>query len=317
MLGFRFLYRLGTGLLTVLAASVIVFVLINVVPGSAAVAFLGQAETPAAIAAFNRAHGLDRPLWVQYFSWLGGFVHGDFGQSFANGVQIGPDLLARLPVTLELTALAGLVAAAIALPLGILSAYFHHRQIDGAISIFGGLVASLPSFWIATMLILVFAIVLRVLPAGGYVSPWQDPVTNLSEMVMPAISLGAVSSAVLLRLTRTTMIEVLGSDYIRTAIAKGASGWRVVVRHAMKNALIPFFTVGALELSALFGGAVIVERIFLLPGVGQQVLIGITQRDYPMLEASVMLITLLVVGTNIVVDIGASWLDPRILERRA
>jgi peptide/nickel transport system permease protein len=310
-------YRLITAILTLLFTSVIVFVLINVVPGSAAVAFLGQAETPAAIAAFNHTHGLDRPLVIQYFSWLGGSLHGDFGRSFVSGVAIGPDLLARLPVTLELTLLAGLVAVVISLPLGVAAAYFHQSAKDSVVSTIGSIGASLPSFWVATMLVLVFALVLHVFPVGGYTPLWVDPGANLTDMVLPAISLGVVSSAVLLRVTRTTMIEILGSDYIRCAIAKGAPPWILLARHALRNALIPFMTVGALELSAIFGGAVIIERIFLLPGVGQAVLIAVTQRDLPMLEASVMAITLFVILGNFVVDMIASVLDPRILERAA
>jgi peptide/nickel transport system permease protein len=308
-------YRTGTGLLTLLAASVAIFTLINVVPGSAAVAFLGQAETPAAIAAFNHEHGLDRPLVDQYFAWLAGFVHGDFGRSFANGIAIGPDLLSRLPVTLELTALAGLIAVLIALPFGLLAAYLHHTKTDTAISVFGILGASVPSFWLATMLVLVLALGLRILPVGGYVPLWKDPLRNLGGMMMPSLSLGAASSAVLLRIMRTTMIEVLDSDYARTAIAKGASARVLIFRHGLRNALVPFLTVGALELSAIFGGAVIIERIFLLPGVGQQVLIGITERDYPMLQASVLLITLMVVLANIAVDVAAGVIDPRLAER--
>lgn len=302
-------------MLTLLAASVAIFTLINVVPGSAAVAFLGQSETPAAIAAFNANHGLDRPLVDQYLSWLSGFIHGDFGRSFANGVAIGPDLLGRLPVTLELTLLAGIIAVSIALPFGVLAAYLHDRKPDAAISILGALGASVPSFWLATMMILLFAIGLRVLPAGGYVPIWQDPARNLSSMLMPAVALGVGSSAVLLRIMRTTMIEVLNSDFVRTAIAKGASPRVVIVRHALRSALVPFLTVGALELSAIFGGAVIIERIFLLPGVGQQVLIGIRERDYPMLQASVLLITFIVVLANIVVDVLAGLIDPRLADR--
>jgi peptide/nickel transport system permease protein len=296
---------------TLLAASIVLFAAIHIVPGSAADAALGVTATPEARARFEREHGLDQPLPVQYAHWLGQVLRGNFGKSFQAGVAIGPELLSRLPPTLELAALAFFIANLIAVPLGSLAAYRHQRAADNSLLALTSLMGAVPNFWLATLLILLFSVNLRWLPPGGYVPFMQDPATNLKLMIMPALSLGIVSSALLLRIMRASMIEVLSSDYIRTAFAKGASHSRVIWRHAMRNALIPFLTVGAVEFSLLFGGVVIIENIFLLPGVGALTLIGIVQRDYPVLLASALTIATVVLTANLVVDLLSAWLDPR------
>jgi peptide/nickel transport system permease protein len=301
---------------TLVAASIVLFVAINVIPGSAAKAALGIDATPQAIARFEHLHGLDRPLHVQYLTWLGAVLHGDFGKSFQNHVPVGPEVAARLPVTLELAALAFLIANLIAVPLGAVAAYFHQRKADVAITFFATVVGAIPNFWLATLLIMALALVWPVLPAGGWLPFADDPLRNLSLMVMPALSLGVVSSALLLRIIRTAMIEVLSSDYIRTAVAKGATQDRVIWRHALRNALIPYLTVGAVEFGFLFGGVVIIEDIFLLPGIGSLVLVGIINRDYPVLLAAALVITVVVLIANMVVDVLASMLDPRQVQTR-
>jgi peptide/nickel transport system permease protein len=307
--------RLAAFIPTLLAMSIVLFVAINVIPGSAADAALGISATPEARQRFEREHGLDRPLPVQYALWLGRVLRGDFGKSFQAGVPIGPEVAKRLPPTLELAILAFLIANAIAVPLGSLAAYRHRGAADNTVLAFTTLMGALPNFWLATLLILLFSINLRWLPPGGYVPLLDDPVRNLRLMVMPALSLGIVSSSLLLRIMRASMIEVLSSDYVRTALAKGAGRWRVVWRHAMRNALIPFLTVGAVEFSLLFGGVVIIENIFLLPGIGAMALIGIVQRDYPVLLASVLTIATVVLAANLAVDLLSAWLDPRRVRR--
>ena len=310
-------FRLLAFVPTLIAASLVLFVAINVVPGSAAKAALGIDATPQAIARFEHQHGLDRPLHVQYLAWLGGVLRGDFGNSFQNHVPVGPELLARLPVTLELAALAFLIANLIAVPFGALAAYFHQRTADVSITFMATVMGAIPNFWLATLLILLFALTLRWLPAGGYVPFFDDPLRNLEMMVMPALSLGIVSSALLLRIMRASVLEVLSSDYIRTARAKGASQSAVIWRHAMRNALIPFLTVGAVEFGFLFGGVVIIEDMFLLPGIGSLVLVGIINRDYPVLLAAALVITVVVLTANMVVDLIGSILDPRQVHARS
>lgn len=303
--------RLAAFVPTLLATSVVLFITVNVVPGSAARAALGIDATPQAIARFEHEQGLDRPLHVQYLNWLWGAVRGDFGTSFQNNLPVGRELLARLPVTLELAALAFVIANLIALPFGALAAYHHQRRADTLMSILASVMGSVPNFWLATLLILIFSLKLRVLPTGGYVALREDPAKNLSLMLMPAISLGVVSSALLFRIMRAKMIEVLSSDYIRTAVAKGAATGVVLWRHALRNALITFLTVGAVEFGWLFGGVVIIEDIFLIPGVGQLVLVGIINRDYPVLLASALTVTVIVLTANMLVDLLAALLDPR------
>jgi peptide/nickel transport system permease protein len=310
-------FRLLAFVPTLIAASIVLFIAINVVPGSAAKAALGIDATPQAIARFEHQHGLDRPLHVQYLAWLGGVLRGDFGNSFQNHVPVGPELLARLPVTLELAALAFLIANLIAVPLGALAAWFHQRKADVSITFMATVMGAIPNFWLATLLILLFALTLRWLPAGGYMPFFDDPLRNLELMVMPALSLGIVSSALLLRIMRTAMLEVLSSDYIRTAIAKGASQGAVIWRHAIRNALIPFLTVGAVEFGFLFGGVVIIEDMFLLPGIGSLVLVGIINRDYPVLLAAALVITVVVLTANMIVDLIGSILDPRQVHARS
>jgi peptide/nickel transport system permease protein len=314
MLGYVLL-RLAAFVPTLLAASIVLFVAINVVPGTAADAALGIQATPEAIARFEREHGLDRPLAVQYVLWLSGVLQGDFGRSFQSGVPIGPELLARLPLTLELALLAFLIANLIAVPLGAFAAWRHQRAADAAVLMWATLTGAMPSFWLATLLILLFSITLNWIPPGGYVPFLEDPLRNLELMVMPALSLGIVSSALLLRIMRAGMIEALSSEYVRTARAKGAMGARVIWGHAMRNALIPFLTVGAVEFSLLFGGVVIIENIFLLPGIGALALIGIVQRDFSVLLASVLTIATVVLTANLLVDLIAAWLDPRRVRR--
>jgi peptide/nickel transport system permease protein len=311
------LMRLSAFIPTLVAASIVLFIAINVVPGSAARAALGIDATPQAIMRFEALNGLNRPLHVQYLDWLQKALTGDFGTSFQNRVAVGPELLKRLPVTLELAVLAFVIANLIAIPLGAAAAFYHQGPPDSVITFVATILGAIPNFWLATLLVLVFTLKLHILPAGGYTPFFHNPSRNLLQMVMPAMSLGVASSALLLRIMRTTMIEVLGSDYIRTALAKGAPRGVVIVRHALKNAMIPFLTVGAVEFGFLFGGVVIIEDIFLLPGIGSLVLVGIINRDYPVLLGAALVVTVAVLTANMLVDLVASMLDPRQVQSRA
>jgi peptide/nickel transport system permease protein len=304
-------FRLVAFVPTLLATSIVLFLTVNVIPGSAAKAALGIDATPQAIARFEHEQGLDRPLHVQYLDWLGKALRGNFGTSFQNHTPVGSELLRRLPVTLELAALAFVIANLIAVPLGALAAYHHQRRTDTVVTFAATLMGAVPNFWLATLLVLLLALRFRWLPAGGYVPLTENVVGNLRLMIMPALSLGVVSSALLLRIMRAKMIEVLSSDYIRTALAKGAAPTVLLWRHALRNALITFLTVGAVEFGWLFGGVVIIEDMFLLPGVGQLVLVGIINRDYPVLLASALTVTVVVLTANMAVDLLAAVLDPR------
>lgn len=303
--------RLAAFILTLFAASLVLFLTINVLPGSAAKSALGMEATPQAIARFEAQRGLDRPLVVQYAEWLSNTMSGDFGTSFQNSVPVGPELLKRVPVTLELATLAFVIANLLAIPLGTLAAARHTRRSDKATTFTATVFGAVPNFWLATLLIMVFSLNLRWLPPGGFTPFSVDPVQNLKQMIMPALSLGIVSSGLLIRIMRASMIEVLSSDYIRTAHAKGANEKTVIRRHALRNSLIPYMNVAAVEFGFLFGSAVVIEDIFRLPGVGSLVLVGIINRDFPVLLASALTITVFVLVVNLIVDLAVSLLDPR------
>lgn len=303
--------RLAAFPATLLAASVLLFIAINVLPGSAARSALGIDATPQAIARFEAQFGLDRPWPLQYWDWLRRLSHGDFGTSFQNGVAVGPELAARIPVTLELAVLAFVIVNLVAIPLGMLAAAQRGRPADSAIGAFAVIAGAMPSFWLATLLVMVFTLHLHWLPASGFTPLSADPLLNLRQMAMPALSLALVSSAVIIRIMRTSTIEVLGANYILTAAAKGASRSRVLARHAFPNAAIPTMNVAAVEFGFLFGGVVIIEDIFRLPGVGALVLTGIVQRDYPVLMAGALTVTAFVLLTNLIVDLAAALIDPR------
>ncbi len=310
------LLRLSAFVLTLFAASVVLFITINVLPGSAAKAALGIDATAQAIQRFEAQNGLDRPLVVQYLDWLSRAFQGDFGKSFQNGVAVEPELLKRLPVTLELAVLAFIIANLIAVPLGAWAARRHQRAADRSVSFLATVLGSIPNFWLATLLVLIFTLKLRWLPPGGFTPFNVNPWLNLRQMIMPALSLGLVSSALLIRIMRASMLEVLSTDYIRTASAKGAGGMVVVFRHALRNALIPYLNVAAVEFGFLFGSVVVIEDIFLLPGVGSFVLVGIINRDYPVLLSAALAITVFVLTVNLIVDLAASLLDPRQVKAR-
>lgn len=312
-----FLSRLLSFFFALFVASLLLFLAIKVIPGTAAGAALGIDATPQAIARFEAMHGLDRPLYVQYLEWAGNTLHGDFGRSFQNGVEVGPELGRRLLVTLELAGLAFLVANLIAIPLGVWAALRHQRAPDSIITTLATLFGAVPSFFLATVLILLLTLKLRLLPPGGYIPFSQDPIANLRLMIMPALSLGIVSSALLVRIMRAAMIEVMSSDYIRTARAKGAPARVTVMRHAIRNALSTYLNVAAVEFGFLFGSVVVIEDIFRIPGLGSFVLTGILNRDYPVLLASALTITVFVLMVNLLVDLAVQRLDPRLTDKKA
>jgi len=259
-----------------------------------------------------RLLGLDAPLHVQYVRWLGAALTGDLGVSLRTAEPVARLIGQRLPVTLELAALATALAWVVAVPLGILAALRRNRGWDGLAHLVGLVGLSVPNFWLATMLILVTSLYLRWQPLGEWASPLARPLVNLEQVLLPVLSLAAALVAVVMRMTRSSMLEVLGQDYIRTARAKGVDERRVVGRHALTNAAIPVVTVMGLQVGYLLGGAVVVESIFGLPGLGWVILQGIYQRDYPVVQGAVLFVAVAFVLVNLAVDLGYAWLDPRI-----
>jgi peptide/nickel transport system permease protein len=299
----------------VFGLSVAVFLMLRLIPGDVVDVILGTegAASPERLAQIRRMFGLDRPYHEQYLDWAGGIVTGDFGRSIRTSRPILPDILARFPVTLQLTGLAMLVSLALAIPLGVLSAVRRYTRADTLVRVIGLLGLSIPNFWLATMLILFVSTYWRgVLPTSGYVYPSQDLLGSFRSVLLPALALGAANMAILMRMTRSSMLEVLRQEYVTTARAKGLVERAVVYRHTLRNALIPVITVAGVQVGYLLGGAIIVEQIFSLPGVGTLILNGITQRDYPVVQAGVMFVATSFVLVNLAVDILYAYLDPKI-----
>jgi peptide/nickel transport system permease protein len=292
--------------------SILIFVTMRLIPGDVAVVFLGTKPTPEAIAAFRAKAGLDQPMYVQYFEWIGRLFRGDVGISLTTGTDIKTELLNRLPITAELTFLSMLIAVLIAVPLGVIAALNHNRGLDLGLTSFGMIGLSLPNFWLGTLLAYFFAIKFAWLPPGGYVPFSEDPVGNLKSMILPALSLGLVSASVIMRMTRSSMLEVIRQDYVRTARAKGLREVIITRGHMLKNALIPVVTVVGMEFGYIFGGAFLVEAVFYLPGVATYTLLAVNQRDYPVLQTVVLLVTLVFMVVNLVVDVLYTYLDPRL-----
>ncbi len=299
---------------TVFGVLLAVFLLIRLVPGDVVTQLIGLEATisPRRVDELRRLFGLDRSLPVQFGEYLRAVLQGDLGRSLRTGLPVGRELLRRFPVTIELAALGLLAALSLGLPVGILAAVRRGRAADYLATGFVMLGLSIPSFWLAILLILFFALRLGWLPPTAYVAPGESVAGNLQHMILPALSVGLVLAAAITRIVRSSLLEVLSRHYVRTARAKGVPERGVVLRHALRNALIPIVTVIGLQFGTLLGGTVIIEQIFSLPGVGRYALEGINLRDYPVIQGAVLAIALSFVLVNLVVDAAYGFLDPRI-----
>ncbi|HEV8307347.1 MAG TPA: ABC transporter permease [Methylomirabilota bacterium] len=292
--------------------SLVVFAIVYLIPGDPVDAMLGQEADPVARQALRRELGLDQPLWRQYTSWVGRALHGDLGRSLRAQQPVAALIREKLPATLLLTTAAAAIAILIAVPAGTVAAVRRNTPADFLAMLGALLGVSIPSFWSGIMLILVFALLLGWFPAMGYASPLADPVQALRHLVLPALTLGSVMAGAVTRQIRAQLLQELGRDYVRTARAKGLRETRTVVRHALRNSLIPAVTVMGVQFSILLGGAVITEQIFAWPGVGQLAVHAILNRDYPVLQGVILTVALLVTGVNLLVDGVYALLDPRI-----
>jgi peptide/nickel transport system permease protein len=298
---------------TLVGVSVLVFLLVRLIPGTIVEQMLGaEAEVTEALLARLRAFfGLDQPILVQYGQWLAQALRGDLGVSWQVGMPVQQLILARLQVTAELTLGAMLVALVVGIPCGIVSAIRENTVLDHIIRIASLFSLSMPIFWQAAMMILVLSVWFRWAPAG-YVDLAADPAANVRQMILPWIVLGTAVAATLMRMTRSCLLEVMRQDYIRTARAKGLRERVVIWGHALKNAMIPVITVAGLQVGYLLGGAVVTEEVFTLPGIGRLVLWAIYQRDYPLVQGTVLFIAVAFALTNLAVDAIYGYLDPRI-----
>jgi peptide/nickel transport system permease protein len=306
------LRRAGQSLATLLLATVVVFLGIRALPGDPALALAGEERDPVALAEVRAKYGLDQPVPVQYWRWLTELARGNLGVSLRTGIDVTETIASRVPVTLELALLSLLVAVLLGVGTGVLAAVRRGSGVEWLANLAALLGLSVPSFWLGIMLILVFAIILGWLPASGYVSPLEDPVGNLQRMLLPSLVLGGQFAAILMRQTRSAMLESLGADYVRTARAKGLSEPQVIFGHALRNSLITVVTLLGLRLGLLISGAVITEQVFVIPGFGRLILEAVFTRDFPIIQGVTIVSATAYIVANFGVDLLYSVANPRI-----
>lgn len=292
--------------------SVLIFAVMKMIPGDVISGILGVEATPALRAQLAAKYGLDKPYVVQYLNWIGGVLRGNFGESIRTSAPILPEILTRFQVTAELTILAAVISWIIALPLGIVAAVKRNSAVDRFVRVFALLGVSVPGFALSILLILVLSLAFHYFSPLGYVGLLEDPLQNLQIMILPAFILGVSISGSVMRMTRSSVLEVLRQDFVKTVRAKGASERVTVFKHVLRNALIPIVTLIGMQIGSLLGGAVIIEQIFSLPGLGQMTLTGINQRDYPVVQGCVLFIAFIYVLVNLITDLLYAWIDPRI-----
>ncbi|WP_017933967.1 ABC transporter permease [Nocardioides sp. Iso805N] len=306
------LTRVGQSIVTIFLSSMVVFAGMRLLPGDPAVSLAGEEATPARIAAIRAEYGLDRPVWVQYATFLRNSLHGDFGRSLRTGTPVSELIRSTLPVTLWLAAYALLISVVVGLILGVVAERFRGRWPEWGANLVAMVGLSVPSFWLGLLAILFLSVDHHVFPASGYVPMMQDPARSLYHLTLPALVLALALAAVVMRQTRASMIATMQSDYVRTARAKGLRRGRVLVRYGLRNSLIVVVTIVGLQLGGLISGAVVTESIFGLPGFGKLTLNSVFSRDYPVVQAVVLLITVGYVLINLAVDALYSVINPRI-----
>lgn len=307
--------RILIGIVTLLAASIVVFSILEVVPGDPARLMLGMNATDDAVRTLQEQMGLNQPLLERYFRWLGGLLTGDFGRSFTYSVPVISLIAERIAVSLPLALVSLALSTAIAIPVGVFSASRRGSIADTASMGVAQIGVAIPNFWFALLLVYVFAVVLRLVPAGGFPG-WNAGIwLGLKSLILPSIALALPQAAILARVTRSALLDVLGEDYIRTARAKGLTRRRVLYDHALRNAFIPVLTILGLQFAFLLAGTIIIENVFYLPGLGRLVFQAITQRDLIVVEGVVMLLVATVIVVNLLVDLSYAIVDPRLRSR--
>jgi peptide/nickel transport system permease protein len=311
-MGTYLVQRLATILPTLFFVSILIFGLQQLLPGDPAIILAGEDRDPTVVAHLHEKLHLDDPLAMRYLYWAGGVFRGDLGESVRIQKPVLELILEKLPVTLELALLAIVIALVIGLTAGIVSAVYKDTFLDYAANVFALWGLSTPNFWLGIMMILFFSVTLGWLPASGYVSPFEDLKTNLASMIMPAFVLGNAIAAVLMRHTRSAMLQVLNSDYVRTARAKGLDEHVVILKHALRNALIPVITLGALEFGTLLSGAVLTEQVFSIPGFGKLIVDAVFNRDYSVVQGVVLFTATTYILLNLLADLAYFVVNPRL-----
>lgn len=300
---------ISTGLLFV--ASIIVFMIIHLLPGDPAKIILGNMATDKSVASLRRELGLHLPLWKQYVNWVSGILSGNWGESLINDKSVLVLMETRYPRSLQIAVTSMAISLVIAFPLGVLAALNRNSIVDYVAVVFSQLGVSLPSFWLGIILILVFAKWLDVLPPSGYVPLGEGPVTSMLHTVLPAVALGLINAAIFTRYLRSELLEEFNKDYVRTARAFGHPRRRIVWKYVLRNAVIPTLTIMGIQFGYMIGGIVIIEQVFVYPGIGQLILDGLLKRDYPVVQMGLLLLAATFILTNLVVDVLYGVLDPR------
>ncbi|QCR40693.1 glutathione ABC transporter permease GsiC [Microbacterium sp. SGAir0570] len=309
----RFLgVRLLSSALVLLGVAVVVFALIQLVPGDPVRLALGTRYTPEAYEALRAASGLDRPLWEQFFGYLGSAVTGDLGVSFRNGQPVTVTLLDRLPATVSLALVGLVIALVLAVPAGIHSALREGRVSDVIVRLTSQFGVSIPDFWLGMLLISLFSVTLGWLPASGYVAFGTDPGGWLRQVFLPGLTVGLVAGAIITRYIRAAVIDVASAGYVRTAVSKGLPRRVVTFRHIVRGALVPVLTIAGIQLATILGGVVVVEVVFAWPGLGRLVFEAVAARDYPLIQGAVLLVAVMFIAVNLIVDVLYAIADPRI-----
>lgn len=304
--------RLLLTVVVLLGVTFAVFLIIQMVPGDPARVILGVQANDENVAALRERLGLNEPFLVQYWTWLTGVLQGDWGRSLITGQPVLPQIQSRLPATVQLTVVALLIGMAIAFPAGIVSALRPGSRLDISTSVVSQIGVTIPDFWLGILLVLLFSLTLGWLPPSGYTPFAEDPMDWLRHIILPALTAGIISGAIQTRFIRSAMLEVLGEDYVRTARAKGLKERRVILRHGLRNAMIPIVTIIGLQITALLSSVVVVEVVFAWPGLGRLALDAVLDRDYPLLQGTVLVMATLLTLTNLAVDLIYFFIDPRV-----
>ena len=311
-MGVQVAIRTGWLVVSLFVASLLVFGVVNVLPGDVAGVILGTSATPQALETLRHQLGLDQPGWLRYLGWIGGILHGDFGTSVLSHVDVGSLIVQKLSVSAPLALASAAIAIAIALPLGVLAGTHYRNPLGALISGMSLLGIAVPAFWAGLLLATIFAVQLHLFPAGGFTDWSTDPVAAMHSLVLPALALGLVQAAVLTRYIRSAIIDVQREDFIRTARAKGLTRWQALQHHGFRVAAIPVVTILGIQLTGLLVGAIVIENVFVLPGLGRLLFQSVGNRDLVVVQDLVLLLTAVVLVVNFAVDLTYRLLDPRI-----
>jgi len=307
--------RIGVFILSVLLASALVFGVMSILPGDTAQVILGTQATPESVAALREEMGLNRPIPVQYVEWLGGALTGDLGESALTGREVAPQITDKLGVTLPLAVAAIVLTILISFPLGVFAASRHRKLGDAVVSVLSQLGLAVPAFWAGLLLVTAFAVNLRWFPASGFPGWSESFWGSVDALILPTVSLAIVQSAIITRYVRSAVLETLREDYIRTARSKGLTRARALWKHGLRNAAIPVLTILGLQFAALLAGTVIIERVFVLPGLGRMLLDGISDRDLPLVQGGAFVVVTLILTVNLVIDLMYRLIDPRVAQQ--